>query len=139
MPRLRHMRCQLAWASCPASSLLSGPGTSTTINQFGQYPFLPAPRFPARRYLDPDYRRPLVLAEVLGFQADIMCLQARQPWAARGCALRSGTAALARASEHACPACRPAWPAATKERACLPDRCCRRWMRRRSAPTWSRS
>ncbi|KAL4445318.1 hypothetical protein ABPG77_011143 [Micractinium sp. CCAP 211/92] len=27
------------------------------------------------QYLDPDYRRPLVLSELLGFKADIMCLQ----------------------------------------------------------------
>ena len=28
-----------------------------------------------RRYLDPDYRRPLILLELLGFHADIICLQ----------------------------------------------------------------
>jgi hypothetical protein len=28
-----------------------------------------------RRYLDPDYRRPLILMELLGFHADIICLQ----------------------------------------------------------------
>ncbi len=27
------------------------------------------------RYLDPDYRRPLILLELLGFHADIICLQ----------------------------------------------------------------
>lgn len=27
------------------------------------------------RYLDPDYRRPLILHELLGFHADIICLQ----------------------------------------------------------------
>ena len=26
-------------------------------------------------YLDPDYRRPLILLELLGFHADIICLQ----------------------------------------------------------------
>ncbi|DBA65768.1 TPA: hypothetical protein ACH3X2_002808 [Trebouxia sp. C0005] len=28
-----------------------------------------------KRYLDPDYRRPLILLELLGFHADIICLQ----------------------------------------------------------------
>lgn len=27
------------------------------------------------RYLDPQYRRPLILQELLGFHADIICLQ----------------------------------------------------------------
>ena len=27
------------------------------------------------RFLDPDYRRPLILQELLGFNADIICLQ----------------------------------------------------------------
>ena len=35
---------------------------------------LPCPAHPLR-FLEPDYRRPLVVSELLGFRADIMCLQ----------------------------------------------------------------
>lgn len=37
------------------------------------------PASPRPRFLAPDYRRPLVLRDILGFNADIVCLQVREP------------------------------------------------------------
>lgn len=57
----------------------------------------PTPAHPSR-YLDPDYRRPLVLSELLGFKADIMCLQAWQ----RACAALCAAGAVCVTCEPVC-------------------------------------